>query len=130
MTGVISLQNACEQSTGQCDCKRYVSGKKCDQCADGFFNMEVNNHIGCEPCGCDIGGAVGNVCNMHTGQCRCRPRVEGLKCDEPIKDHYFPTLWHMKVSWFYAVTSSVGPKRYSTKQRTPDCQITKAFATP
>ncbi|KAH7701646.1 laminin alpha [Aphelenchoides avenae] len=93
MTGTISLLNSCDQQSGQCACKRHVGGRKCDECAPGFYQMEGHNELGCQPCNCDAGGSIGTGCNQHTGQCHCRPRIEGLKCDKPIKDHFFPTLW-------------------------------------
>ncbi|KAI1731321.1 laminin EGF domain-containing protein [Ditylenchus destructor] len=95
-TGTLSLLNSCDQHSGQCTCKRHVSGQKCDLCADGFFNMRSDSQIGCQACNCDVGGAIGTSCNQNTGQCRCRPRIDGLKCDRPIQDHYFPTLWQHK----------------------------------
>lgn len=49
-------------------------------------------------CNCDVGGSIGIGCNQVTGQCKCRPRIGGLKCDQPIEDHYFPTLWQYKVT--------------------------------
>lgn len=55
--------------------------------------MQANSHIGCQPCNCDVGGSFGPGCNQNTGQCRCRPRIEGIRCDRPIQDHYHPTLW-------------------------------------
>lgn len=100
VTGTLSLLNDCDMITGQCACKRFVGGRACDMCADGYWHMKQGSHLGCEPCNCDVGGAIGTNCNMNTGQCQCRPRVEGLKCDQPIRDHYFPTLWHHKVKKF------------------------------
>uniref|UniRef100_A0A915EV46 Uncharacterized protein n=1 Tax=Ditylenchus dipsaci TaxID=166011 RepID=A0A915EV46_9BILA len=88
-TGTLSLLNSCDQVSGQCTCKRYVAGQKCDLCADGFYNMQANSQVGCQACNCDAGGAIGNSCNQNTGQCRCRPRIQGLKCDQPIQDHFF-----------------------------------------
>ncbi|CAD5215290.1 unnamed protein product [Bursaphelenchus okinawaensis] len=96
MTGVVSLLNTCDIKTGNCFCKSFVSGAKCDSCADGYHSMDGSLQNGCEPCDCDAGGSVNHVCNPHSGQCRCRPRVEGVRCDKPIKDHFFPTLWQLK----------------------------------
>lgn len=47
-TGTVSLLNDCNKITGQCICKRHATGIKCDQCADGFYNMQSNNHVGCQ----------------------------------------------------------------------------------
>ncbi|VDK83052.1 unnamed protein product, partial [Cylicostephanus goldi] len=80
--------------SGQCVCKRNAGGRQCDKCADGFYNLQGYNQLGCEPCKCDIGGSLRADCDGETGQCRCRPRVTGLQCDKPIENHYFPTLWH------------------------------------
>ena len=44
--------------------------------------------LGCKPCECDIGGAYDNKCDVDTGQCRCRPKIKGRKCDE-VEDGYF-----------------------------------------
>uniref|UniRef100_A0A183CHS1 Laminin EGF-like domain-containing protein n=1 Tax=Globodera pallida TaxID=36090 RepID=A0A183CHS1_GLOPA len=66
----------------------------CDLCADGFYNIRADSHVGCEPCNCDVGGAIGITCHQETGQCHCRPRVGGRRCDKPIQNHFFPTLWH------------------------------------
>ncbi|CAD5221244.1 unnamed protein product [Bursaphelenchus xylophilus] len=96
MTGVVSFLNTCDLKNGQCFCKPFVAGQKCDGCADGYHSIDGSLQNGCEPCDCDAGGAVDDTCNPHSGQCRCRPRVEGIRCDKPIKDHYFPTLWQLK----------------------------------
>uniref|UniRef100_A0A915EU80 Laminin subunit alpha n=1 Tax=Ditylenchus dipsaci TaxID=166011 RepID=A0A915EU80_9BILA len=54
-TGTLSLLNSCDQVSGQCTCKRYVAGQKCDLCADGFYNMQANSQVGCQACNCDAG---------------------------------------------------------------------------
>lgn len=109
--GTVSLLNDCDQLTGQCLCKFYVLGVKCDRCLEGFYNLSSENSVGCQgvssfffnnsykflACNCDNGGSIGISCDQLTGQCKCKSRVQGLKCNEPIQEHYFPTLWHMKV---------------------------------
>ncbi|CAG0891651.1 unnamed protein product [Darwinula stevensoni] len=75
----------CDQLTGQCQCKRYVIGQKCDRCADGYYNLRsggVCNIFGCQPCNCDPIGSVNITCNTETGQCSCKPGVVGLRCDQ------------------------------------------------
>uniref|UniRef100_A0A182YPN6 Laminin EGF-like domain-containing protein n=1 Tax=Anopheles stephensi TaxID=30069 RepID=A0A182YPN6_ANOST len=38
---------------------------------------------GCEPCSCsDLGALENNVCDVTTGQCICKPRYGGRRCDE------------------------------------------------
>ncbi|KAF8358536.1 epi-1, partial [Pristionchus pacificus] len=94
LAGTISRLNTCKQASGQCNCKRNVGGRACDKCAPGYFNLESFHPHGCEPCNCDVGGALKGDCDSENGQCKCRPRVTGVRCDEPLQHHYFPTLWH------------------------------------
>ncbi|CAJ0584396.1 unnamed protein product, partial [Mesorhabditis spiculigera] len=94
LPGTLSMLNSCDGKTGQCVCKRHVGGRACDKCGEGYYNMRAHNQLGCEPCNCDLGGSLRGECDSSSGQCKCRPRVGGLKCDEPIDNHYFPTLWH------------------------------------
>lgn len=35
----------------------------------------------CLGCQCDIGGSAGQSCGERNGRCRCRPNVEGPKCN-------------------------------------------------
>ncbi|XP_059472124.1 laminin subunit gamma-1 isoform X2 [Neocloeon triangulifer] len=70
---------ACDQISGQCRCKPYVTGKNCDVCEDGFYN--INSGEGCQACNCDPIGSLDGTCDMTTGQCKCRPGVTGLRCD-------------------------------------------------
>lgn len=32
-------------------------------------------------CQCDVGGSAGMSCGDRNGRCRCRPNVEGPKCN-------------------------------------------------
>ena len=33
-------------------------------------------------CNCDIGGSESPVCDRESGQCVCKPRVEGKRCEK------------------------------------------------
>ncbi|CAB3367583.1 Hypothetical predicted protein [Cloeon dipterum] len=70
---------ACDQISGQCRCKPYVTGKNCDVCEDGYYNIVSGE--GCQACNCDSIGSIDGTCDMRTGQCKCRPGVTGLRCD-------------------------------------------------
>jgi len=43
MTGTLSLSNDCDQLSGQCQCKRFVDGQKCDSCQEGFYNIRADS---------------------------------------------------------------------------------------
>ena len=43
---------------------------------------------GCTPCECDSLGSVYSQCDQRTGQCTCRPGVEGQKCDQCAPGYY------------------------------------------
>lgn len=36
---------------------------------------------------------MNSVCDKNTGQCICRPRIEGTQCTQPLRAHYYPTLY-------------------------------------
>lgn len=40
-------------------------------------------------CLCSSGGSVDDVCDKYTGQCKCKPRVGGLKCDRTADGGYY-----------------------------------------
>ncbi|ETN73227.1 laminin EGF-like protein [Necator americanus] len=42
----------------------------------------------CEACECDPLGSDGDICDLHSGQCVCKPGVTGLKCDQCQPNHY------------------------------------------
>ncbi|XP_053704727.1 laminin subunit alpha-5 isoform X1 [Synchiropus splendidus] len=94
--GTLSGVAECAQETGQCHCKPNTCSGTCSTCKDGYFDLQENNYFGCQGCQCDIGGSVGQSCGERNGRCRCRPNVDGLQCNMPRPDHYFPDLHHLK----------------------------------
>ena len=46
-----------------------------------YFTHYTITISGCQDCQCSKSGSVGNDCDKHTGQCRCKPGVIGKKCD-------------------------------------------------
>ena len=40
------------QCSGDCRCKRHVTGPKCDRCKQGFFALLDANPEGCTECFC------------------------------------------------------------------------------
>ncbi|XP_047201049.1 laminin subunit beta-4 isoform X2 [Girardinichthys multiradiatus] len=76
----------CNRETGQCRCRTRVVGHLCDECEDGFWNLDEAS--GCQPCNCDPANSVSNVCNKVSGQCPCRPDFGGRQCDECGENHF------------------------------------------
>ncbi len=76
----------CDLKNGQCVCRPNVIGRKCDECADTFWNLVSGE--GCTDCDCSPLGSVDLVCNKDTAQCHCQPGVKGLKCDKCLDNFY------------------------------------------
>ena len=45
--GTIAGLSMCEQVSGQCQCKMSVTGRTCDRCKDGYYNLQKENIHGC-----------------------------------------------------------------------------------
>jgi len=89
--GTLGGANTCDPYTGQCTCKRYTTGRRCDQCIQNTWGMSAVAN-GCSPCDCDIGGAYRDTCKLETGQCDCRPNIEGRRCDRVTSGFFLPGL--------------------------------------
>ncbi|XP_023188119.1 laminin subunit beta-2-like [Xiphophorus maculatus] len=85
--GVILMDAPCDQISGDCSCKRYVTGRYCNQCLPEYWGLS-NDLVGCRPCECDFGGAFNNRCMMDSGQCDCRSHFIGRRCSE-VQPGYF-----------------------------------------
>ena len=51
------------QCSGECRCKRHVTGHKCDRCKQGFFALLDANPEGCTECFCY--GVTVNILQMR-----------------------------------------------------------------
>ncbi|XP_022106047.1 laminin subunit beta-1-like isoform X2 [Acanthaster planci] len=90
-------QTQCNLLTGQCECKPRVTGQKCDQCQQGYWNLDQE----CIPCQCNLEGTAldtctdsGNcTCDLLTGQCSCKMEtIAGRTCNRcgRIEEGAFP----------------------------------------
>ncbi|XP_071527686.1 laminin subunit beta-1 isoform X6 [Panulirus ornatus] len=87
-----TINNAgCNVLTGECSCKRFVTGRDCNQCLPQHYGLSEHPD-GCQPCDCDRGGALDNNCDVISGQCKCRPHVSGRQCNNPEEGYYVATL--------------------------------------
>ncbi|XP_017797924.1 PREDICTED: laminin subunit alpha-1-like [Habropoda laboriosa] len=73
----------CDGRSGQCPCKPLFEGRDCSSCIEGYGNVTA----GCRECNCDV-GALDEVCDPVTGECRCADGVLGFRCDYCDVDHY------------------------------------------
>ncbi|XP_041469805.1 usherin-like [Lytechinus variegatus] len=83
LNGTVAGDPMCEEVNGQCNCKQYTSGRTCDTCQNGYFNLDAFNPDGCEPCQCILAGTINSdiSCHQQTGVCNCKLNVIGDKCD-------------------------------------------------
>ncbi|XP_072016852.1 laminin subunit beta-2-like [Amphiura filiformis] len=75
--------SVCNETDGQCECKTHVTGRKCDECKDTYYNLQSSNPAGCQECQCSIVGSLGstNFCDKSSGQCICKTNVMGDTCN-------------------------------------------------
>ena len=80
----------CLDNSGQCNCKTFTTGRRCDQCLSGYYNLTDSNVDGCTSCNCDSRGTVdgGIECNQISGQCFCKANVIGQDCSSCVSNHY------------------------------------------
>lgn len=85
----------CNRTTGEClKCIYNSAGSSCDQCKAGFYGDALAPLKGdCRQCQCYEPGTLGSEigtphCDQVTGQCKCRPHVQGRNCDF-CQDGYF-----------------------------------------
>ncbi|KAF8777898.1 Laminin subunit gamma-1 like protein [Argiope bruennichi] len=80
----------CDRNTGYClKCVYNTGGRYCESCLPGFYGNALALPKGdCKACNCYPVGTEKRdpesdvlICNYATGQCPCKPNVEGKHCD-------------------------------------------------
>lgn len=91
---------------GECTCKRYVTGRDCNQCLPEYWGLS-DKKDGCQLCQCDPGGSYDNNCDVVGGQCKCRDHMTGRRCDIPEQQYFTPSLDFLLYEAEVAKASSV-----------------------
>uniref|UniRef100_A0A4W3JY45 Laminin subunit beta-2-like n=1 Tax=Callorhinchus milii TaxID=7868 RepID=A0A4W3JY45_CALMI len=80
--GIIMNGAACDQISGDCFCKRYVTGRYCNQCLVSIGAARSQRREGGRCRGVTLSSSLHTRCSMEDGQCECRPNIIGRECAE------------------------------------------------
>uniref|UniRef100_A0A8C9YFE3 Laminin, beta 2-like n=1 Tax=Sander lucioperca TaxID=283035 RepID=A0A8C9YFE3_SANLU len=121
--GIIMMGAPCDQISGDCSCKRHVTGRYCNQCLPEYWGLS-NDLAGCRPCDCDFGGAFNNRCMMESGQCDCRRHLIGRQCSEVQPGYFCAPLDYYKYEAEDATGHSPGHVVIEKQKHTPSHMVT------
>lgn len=61
-------QNTCVfPCLGQCECRKNIMGRRCDECSFGFYGFPT-----CRQCTCNIAGTEPRICDPYNARCICK----------------------------------------------------------
>lgn len=80
-----SSSEICDSVSGECPCLPNVVGRRCEECAPGYYGF--GNGLGCRPCNCDSIGASSTQCDSE-GSCQCQPGIAGSNCDQCLIGYF------------------------------------------
>ncbi|KAL3104244.1 hypothetical protein niasHS_002271 [Heterodera schachtii] len=77
------------QSGGIClNCRHNTAGRNCHYCRFGYYRDQskpITHRKACKPCLCHPIGSLSRNCNQTSGQCICKPGVDGPTCNRCAK---------------------------------------------
>lgn len=78
-----SHSEACDPSTGACDCQHNTAGLSCERCKDGFYGDATQGTSGdCQPCPCPTGATCAVVPRTREVVCtNCPAGTTGKRCE-------------------------------------------------
>ncbi|CAL8253378.1 unnamed protein product [Arctogadus glacialis] len=80
------LFSDCHPLTGAClSCMQHTAGPHCEHCAPGYHGDAIHAK-NCSKCSCSACGT--ESCDPQSGQCRCKPGVDGKLCDRCLDGFY------------------------------------------
>ena len=96
-----STDGNCDIESGQCNCKNFVTGRQCNQCQLGYYDLDSEGCKGMTlkqfvayilysytiDCACSVVGSNSSQC-LDDGTCICREGVMGDKCDQCMENFY------------------------------------------
>nr|XP_046227110.1 laminin subunit alpha-1 [Scatophagus argus] len=68
-------------------CQTGYEGRYCERCSVGYYGNPSLPGGACLQCNCSQWGSVQQLCDMLSGQCKCKAGVKGRSCDQCDERH-------------------------------------------
>ncbi|KAM6979899.1 usherin [Aplochiton taeniatus] len=87
---------------GVCDhCMHNTTGRYCEVCRSQLYRVEgadPRSEDVCRPCDCNTAGTLNGSleCEQLGGQCRCKGRVSGRRCERCVTGSYHLAAWSVQ----------------------------------
>ena len=77
-SGFFNQSDSADDEEATPSCFLDTEGSTCKSCKSGYWHLTPHK---CSPCLCSLSGSSEPACHPVTGQCQCRDRHGGHKCD-------------------------------------------------